>query len=194
VNAKRNAIDPMLPPLTEAFLITLFLDVACDTILAAHYGGDFYTADRTSDLVRIKHSELLKRAGISSHELGEFQDVVLPAYPAIREVIDSGQRSFKDFLRLLDNAERFREWVRGRNPDAKLAAEYVSELSAKEWMQSVPAKSVRYVLAAVAGLAGPVPGLILSAIDTFLLDRLAKGWRPSHFIETKLKPFLDTKK
>lgn len=193
VNAKRKAIDPTLPSLTEAGLVNLFLDAAGDTVLAAHYGGDFYTSDLTSDLVRVKHAELLKRAAISAHDLGEFQDVVLPEYPAIREVVDSGQRSFNDFLKLLDSAERFRGWVRGVNPDAKLAAEYVSAVSAEQWMSSVPAKVVRYVLVTAAGLS-PVAGAIAGAIDTFLLDKLIKGWRPSHFIDTKLKPFLDVDK
>jgi len=50
---------------------------------------------------------------------------------------------------------------------------------------------MRYVLGLVLGQF-PVVGEVYSAADTFLLDKLGNGWRPSHFVDTKLKPFLDT--
>jgi len=38
---------------------------------------------------------------------------------------------------------------------------------------------------------GLAVGAASSAADTFLLDKLLKGWRPNHFVDGKLKPFLD---
>jgi hypothetical protein len=50
---------------------------------------------------------------------------------------------------------------------------------------------------AVSTFTSPVVGAVaataLSAGDAFLLDKLLKGWKPSHFIEGPLKQFLREK-
>lgn len=190
VNARRKLLDGGLNPITEADLACAFLDASCDTVLAAHYGGEFYTSDVSSDVVRLRYAELLKRAGISAAELAALKDVALPDYPTIRETINGRVRTFDEFLILLDKSQKFREWIQGLNPDAKVASEYVRDITAEGWMASVPAKLMRYALASVIGVAGLTPGLVAGAVDSFLLDRIARGWRPSHFIDGKLKPFL----
>jgi hypothetical protein len=38
--------------------------------------------------------------------------------------------------------------------------------------------------------AGTIAATALSAGDTFLLDKLLKGWKPNHFIEGPLRQFL----
>jgi len=88
---------------------------------------------------------------------------------------------------LLDESQKFREWIQGLNPDAKLTAEYVRDITAKGWMASLPAKMIRYVLASALGMASPAAGLAVGVVDSFLLDRIANGWRPSHFVEGTLK-------
>jgi len=97
VNARRRKLNPALDPITEAHLASSFLDATGDTLLAAHYGGEFYTSAMTSDVVRIRYGELLKRAGISAAELTELKDVVLADYPTIREVINARARTFDEF-------------------------------------------------------------------------------------------------
>jgi len=37
----------------------------------------------------------------------------------------------------------------------------------------------------------PISGIAASASNTFLIEKLFGGWRPSHFIDQKLKPFVD---
>jgi hypothetical protein len=63
----------------------------------------------------------------------------------------------------------------------------------------LPAKSVRWLLFNAAGLAlaavtspaaGAAVGVGLSAADTFLLDKLLKGWKPNQFVEGPLKEFI----
>ena len=118
---------------------------------------------------------------------------VLADYPTIQEVIDARVRTFDEFLILLDKSQRFRDWIQGVNPDAKLPAEYVREIAAEGWMASVPAKMMRYALTSALGIAAPIAGLAAGAVDSFLLDRIIGGWRPSHFVEGTLKPFLREK-
>lgn len=152
-----------------------------------------------SDILQIKYAELLRRSGISVAGLQQFQDVVLDAYPTLREVIDTRGRSFDELLKLVDkSAGKFRRWIHNASPDANLVREYFKEVTQEGWISGLPAKAVRYVLGQAVSIAGlamtPIAGLLagaaFSASDTFFLERVIKGWRPSHFIEGNLRPFL----
>jgi hypothetical protein len=186
-NARR---DPSLGQVTEGTLVIALLEATADVNIASLYGGDFYTSTMNSDLVRIRFKELLRRAGISAQQLQQFKDIVLPDYPAIREVINSGERSFQDFEKLLDRSEKFRSAVHQMSPDSTLVEEYFTQVLREGWISSLPAKGIRYVLCLLLGIKNPIAGAVASAADTFLLDKL-KGWRPNHFVDGKLRPFLD---
>lgn len=108
INAKRKSCDPMLNDVTPAGLITNVLQARADTVLAAHYGGEFYTSDLTSEIIRLRYGELLRRMGVEQQELREFREIVISDSPTIREVINSGERTFDEFLSLLDKSQRFR--------------------------------------------------------------------------------------
>jgi hypothetical protein len=118
------------------------------------------------------------------------QEIVLPDSPTIREVIDSGERSFDEFLSLLDKSHRFRDWIQGVNPDEKLVHAYFRDVTAEGWISKLPSKMLRYVLGSIVGAVSPGVGLGLSAVDSLFLEKILGGWRPSHFIEDELKPFL----
>ncbi len=191
-NARRKATDPTLEAVTEGHLMVALVDARGDTTIASHYGGDFYTSAVSSDIVRLRHAELLKRSGISAQELLQFKNIILRDYPTIREVINSGERTFDEFQRLLDKSDRFRQAIHSIEPDASLVEEYFREVTKEGWTSSLPVKAIRYVLALGVGVVNPAAGAVVSAADTFLLDKIGKGWRPSHFVDGKLKPFLDT--
>jgi hypothetical protein len=115
-------------------------------------------------------------------------------------VVDSGSRTFDEFLELLDkSSDRFRGWILNTSPNANLVSEYFKEVTKEGWIAKLPAKSVRYVLGQILNVAalamspvtGVAAGAAYSTADTLLLDKLFKGWRPSHFVDGKLKPFLD---
>lgn len=159
-------------------------------MFSSHYGGDFYTSEMASTIIRIKHDELLKRAGINTEELKEFNEIILDETPSLREVVNSGVRDFSEFLKLLDKSQKFREWTQGVNPDEKLVKAYFRDITSEGWVSGLPAKALRYVLGSVVTAVEPVLGTIGSAADTLVTEKLLGGWRPSHFIEKKLKPFL----
>lgn len=189
-NARRSSIAPELEAITESNILSGIFDARVDVALASHYGGDFYTSTVNSDIVRLRYAELLRRIGISRADLLQLQDVVLNDYPTIREVINSKQRSFDEFLHLLDRSEKFREWIHGIGPDAKLVPEYINQVTAEGWTSKLPVKIARYVIASVIGFVRPIEGLVIAAADMFLLERIAGGWSPNHFVDGRLKPFL----
>jgi hypothetical protein len=189
-NKRRNAVDPSLGQVTQSSLLVSFLEAAADTQIAAFYGSDFRTSEASSEIIRIRFKELLRRTDISADQINQFNEIVLNNYPTIREVIDSGERSFDEFEALLDRSDRFRRSLDKLSPDTNLVREYFAEVSREGWISSLPAKLARYVVGLGAGAAGSfATGAAASAADTFLLDKL-KGWRPNHFVDKRVKPFL----
>jgi hypothetical protein len=171
------------------------LESRAEVTLASFYGGDFYSSALTSQIVRLRHGELLRRTAMSQSQLQEFSEIVIADCPSIRDTINSEQTDFLDFLKLLDKAQKFRTWVAGLGPDEKLVTEYLNEISAKGWLEKMPTRILRYVIGSVAGtVLSPIAALGLSAADSFMVDKIAGGWRPSHFIDNKLKPFLNEPK
>jgi hypothetical protein len=188
-NARRKQINPALENFTEGNLLVALLDANADVNIASLYGGDFYTSSVNSAIVQIRFAELLRRTGISNTQLHQFRDIALADYPTIREVINSKERSFQEFEKLLDQSAKFRRSVHQMGPDANLVEQYFKEVMREGWISSLPVKGIRYVLG-LAIDAIPIAGKVWSAADELLVDKL-KGWRPNHFVDGKLKPFLD---
>ncbi len=193
INMRRAAMTPALEPLTPAALLNLVLESRADMHLAAYYGGDFTTTAPNSALVRWRQAHLLDRTNLNREEKENFSEIILPDYPSVREVIDSGERSFTEFLKLLDKAQKFKVWLAKANPDQKLVGQYIEALKADTWTEKTPIKTLRYVVSLGAGLVDPTLGVIAGVADAFVLDRYLKGWRPNHFVDSRLKPFVAQK-
>lgn len=128
-----------------------------------------------------------------------FQEVVVEKLPTIREVVNTGRRTFRDVIRLVEKGQRFQEWLVKHGNDKDLRSSYCQDVSRVDWADKLPPKSVRWLIVSAATTAlgfigGPVAGTAaataLSAADFFLLDKMLKGWKLNHFIEGPLKQFL----
>lgn len=190
INDWRSNATPKLDPITPANLLSGILDARADLALASFYGGDFTTSSAVSSVIRLRHTELLRRTGINTDSLNQFHDINFPDCPSLREVIDSKERSFNDFLRLLDKSNRFKDWMTRVSPDEGLVRSYLRDITATGWVEKLPTKSLRYVLTTGIGSIDPIVGALSSAGDTFLVNKILGGWRPNHFIENRLSPFL----
>jgi hypothetical protein len=120
---------------------------------------------------------------------------------AIAQAVNNRQRSFADVLELVQQAQKFKDWLRKQGPSADLSEEYCREVSRLDWADKLPPKAVRWLLVNVAGLAigavsSPTAAVLtslgISAADAFFLDKLLRGWRPNQFIEGPLKSFIRT--
>lgn len=191
LNAVAKSRNQNFDAIGPAHILTHVLDARADTALAAHYGGEFYTSESSSITIRARYRELLQRIGLDKEELREFKEIVIPDMPSVREALNSGGRTFDEFLSLLDKSQKFREWVHGINPDEKVVQAYLRETVSQGWFSKLPSKMVRYVLASLVGAVSPPAGYAAAAADTFLLEKIFSGWRPNHFVDGRLKPFLD---
>lgn len=189
INARRASF-PQVEPLTIAFLLSQIQDACADLALSAFYGGDFVTSSLLSEVVRLRHEALLRRASINSEARDQFINVVLPDTPTLAEVIDKGERTFSEFLLLLDRSERFKHWLKTINPDEGIVRTYMQDISSESWVQKLPVKSVRYMITLALDNTNPVAGLLAGFADNFVVEKLLGGWRPNHFVSSKLGPFI----
>ena len=193
INARRAAAHPAADPLSPALLLNHLLEARADLALASFYGGDFVTSELTSSIVKLRCDDLFRRAQLNTEQRSMFQEVTLPDYPSLREVIDSGQRTFREFLLLLDKSTRFKEWLQTTSVDEGLVRSYMTAMSSHGWIQSTKAKTVRYVITTLLSGDNPITAAAVSAMDALICDKLLSGWRPNHFVEKRLSPFLDAR-
>jgi hypothetical protein len=193
---------PSHSTLTSEYILGHIIDARSDSYFASNYMAEIITTPIYSEIIRLKHFEFLKRRELNSAELDIFQENFLPDVPTLREAINSGACSISDFLKLLDHAERFRQWIHGTNTDAGLVSSYYKAATEKTWADRLPTKSVRFFVAAGLGLAadvalptgiGTAAGLTFGAADSLYLDRIIKGWRPNQFIDGAYRSFLEKK-
>jgi len=175
--------------ITPAYLLSWILSARMDATMAADYMAEIVTKDEVSQLIRLKISALVKKRDKSLREIDLFQETVLNDCRKVREAINAGERTFAEFMPVLEKAARFKSWLANQNPDANLLAEYYKAVTANGPMDSLPGKTVRYIFVSLAGIASPILGTALGAADEFLADKLLKGWRPNHFIEGSLREF-----
>lgn len=192
INQRRAQSMPGIEPLTIANLLTKILEARADLALASFYGGDFVTSAATSSIIQVRYAELLKRTKINIDSMSQFTEVVLPDAPSLAEIIDSGERSFDDFLILLDRAARFKDWLKTVNPDEGLIRTYMHDVSSESWIQRLPAKSIRYLFTLALDTTNPAVGMISGLVDNFIVEKLLSGWRPNHFVSGKLAPFVNS--
>lgn len=191
-NLIRSRRVPALGELTQAYLLNEILMARSDLMLASHYGSDFKTSNVGSEILDLRYGELMKRSGIHETQLNEFQTVVVNQGRSLKEVIDHGERSFTEFLALLDKATLFKNWSSGVHPDSSMVAEYLKEAANQGWIGSLPAKVLRYVIGGVIDAKLPGASKAFGVADAFLIDKFMKGWRPNHFVEKRLKPFVNS--
>jgi hypothetical protein len=177
-------VSPSHSSLSPAFLLTHIVDARLDSYFGAHYMAEIVTTPIFSDIKRLRHFDFLRRRENNVDQISLFHEAALPDVPTIREVINSGDRTIADYLRLLDNAERFRSWLQTTNPDAGLIRNYYLAATEKTWADKLPTKSIRFVFATGLGVLadlvlptglGTASGVTVGAADSLYLDRLLKG-------------------
>lgn len=108
----------------------------------------------------------------------------------------AGSLQFAAVVKLLDAADKFRHWLHQQPADGNLVSAYYREVVKDSWVEKLPSKSVRWGLftlagmlidANVGGVIGTTAGVAVSAVDSFLLDKLIKGWKPHQFIEGEFR-------
>ena len=149
----------------------------------------------TMVVLRAKVRTLVAAREKSSAQAADFQDLLLESH-AVGEAINSGRRTFAEFVHLLDVARPFKKWLADISPNTRVAGEYLRAVEAKTWLGSEPGKVFRWaalsVAGVVAGLYGDpgIAGAALSALDAAYAEKLGSGWRPNQFVTGPMRSFV----
>jgi hypothetical protein len=185
--------------LSIPYLLCHIADTRRDLIVGSRLQSEFAVAPARALVASHKWAEILSSAGRGTKVAEMFQETVVDDVPSVRDVVNSGKKTFRDVARLVRQAEKFKEWLRKQGGTEDLRGSYCKEVAHLDWADKLPPKSLRFLMMTAAGLVvsaatSPVVGAVattaLSAGDAFLLDKLLKGWKPNHFIEGPLKRFL----
>jgi hypothetical protein len=186
--------------LTEAYILALLQGAYEATYFAGTLNSEI-AVDPIEKVVQAKAVEaIVRRYTHSETQIESFVDLTLTDAHAIREAVNSGAVSFASVVKLLDSADKFRHWLREQPADAALLRAYYQETIKDSWAVKLPTKSTRWGIFTGLGLAvdvlvtgglGTAAGLAVSAVDTFLADKLIKGWKPHQFVEGDLRSLFD---
>ncbi|MDQ5822782.1 MAG: hypothetical protein M3441_01045 [Chloroflexota bacterium] len=196
-NIESNIDFSMLPeqfaPESLAFIL---LAAQQDTYYAAMHSSEVVTEPLMDVVHRSTIQTILQSRGASDAQIEYFQDFYLADAHAIAEAVKSGGRSFKDVIKLRSKSAPFRSWMADKPFDANLVKDYYREVSKARFFDKLPGKGLRWSIFTGGGIAldavtgVPVVSLGLGLFDTFVLDRLRGGWKPSHFVEKELRRFV----
>lgn len=185
--------------ITPSSLIMNILETRGDMHLASYLNSDISTTGVHTELMKIKFLDIYQKSQNNLKELFQFNDFILSNGHAIREVINTGERNYNDFLKVLDKADRFRDWLKDIEDDKSIIKEYYEAVTSETWINKLPSKAMRWSFFTGAGLLidflatggiSTLIGLGVSAGDAFFLDKIIKGWKPNVFIESNLKKFV----
>ncbi len=196
-------VPPEHSSITEAYILSLFQGAYETTFFAALFNTEVAVHPIERAVQANAVESVVERYLHSDNQIEKFFDLTLSGVHAIREAVNSGVVSFYSIVKLLDSADKFRHWLQQQPPAADLVRAYYQETVKDSWIEKLPCKSIRWGVFTGIGLTvdafgggglGTATGVTVSAIDSFLVDKLIKGWKPHQFVEGDLKSLINTTK
>lgn len=173
-----------------------------DIHIASHFNSEIADKPIYSSIIQDRFNSIFDKFEKSEKGIAGFQEVILPDYKPIGATLRNKEKPFKEFIEILDKADKFRGWLDKVGDDKNIIAEYHKAVTTETWADKLPTKGVRFAVFTTAGIVldalitggiGTIAGVALGAGDTFVIDKLIKGWKPNQFIDDELKEFLPEK-
>jgi hypothetical protein len=190
---------PDAQQLTPARILIDVFDAGVDLRTAATMNSEIAATPETSALAQLRISQLLDHSSTNNSQLQSFQDFVYDDGRAIRQAVNARHRNFDEVLSVASKAKKIRQWVSEQPDNTDLAKSYLREVSKLDWIDNLPVRSLRWALfnlgpACLEAFGVQVPKLapVVGSIgDSFLIDKLARGWKPNQFVEGPLREFVE---
>ena len=189
--------------ITPALILSHILDTETELYFASSQLSELASSSLSSKLGEQKIDYLISKSKSSSEKLMNFTGFVFKDAKAVREAVNSNVINVDDLVALLIKSKRFKQWLVGIAPDEDLIKQYHEEVTRKTFIDRLPGKAIRWgifvgagigVSAGVSATLGPIigkaAGITLSALNTFYLDKLIRGWKPNQFIEGDVKKII----
>jgi hypothetical protein len=192
-------IPPTHSSLSPAYLLAHLLSVKADLHFAARFDSEIAIDDVNALVIRNHFGRILERLQRSGDAAALFQEFVFDGSRAIAEAVRSGTCSLKELLPILPKVQRFKAWLQTEGAQRDIVKAYFREALEPTWIDKLPTKSVRWFFFTAAGISfdalgaggvGTAVGVGLGAFDTFVLDKLLRGWKPNQFVDDYLRKLL----
>lgn len=193
-------VSPQHSTLTSAHLFSQLLTVEKELYFSSQNLSELASSQLSADLATQKIDYVINKSKKSSESLAHFNGFIFDDSKSIREAVNSGKVEITELVEVVLKASDFKKWIAGINPDQDLIKNYYQEVTKETVVDKLPGKSVRWGVFTGLGLAadavatgglGTATGLALGALDTFYIDKLITGWKPSQFIDEELKTLID---
>lgn len=170
-----------------------------DMQVAVNNNSEIFTTSNNSKIINLKFENIFEKAQINRDAINKFQRIALPNYKNLALVMNEGSKTYKDLIKLLEKAEKFKEWKKDLSNESDFIEEYSKAIEKETWLEKAPSKIGRFtifegigILAEIlgAGGIGTFAATSLSAADTFFLDKLIRKWKPNQFIREDFKKFV----
>jgi hypothetical protein len=181
--------------ITPAYLLSLIQSMQEELYFAGQLDSEIAVSALSREMHTQTLNSILNRRFKSEKQIEAFANLTLDSGHAIREAVNSGKVQFSDVVKLLDKADKFREWLEQQPSDEDLIKRYYHAIIENSWVEKLPGKATKWGIftsaafvidMTVAGGVGTSVGVALGMFDTFLFDRIAGGWKPHHFVEGEL--------
>lgn len=139
----------------------------------------------------------LKSISEFSHEYGKGVDALNKieydkGFPNLGKLFVDNVIGLNEILKLRESFQGkiFRYWAQNSKYEEKLMRQEVMNLVHNVLGNSI-SNTIRMFACNLVGLAGFLPGVISSSIDSFILGKVANGWHPNFFLDDKVKSLID---
>jgi hypothetical protein len=189
--------------ISPAYLLSLFQGTQEELYFAGQLNSEVAVSALNREIHAQTIDSILNRRFKSEVQIEAFCALTLDSGHAIREAVNSEKVPFAKVVRLLDKADKFREWIEKQPADEDLIKSYYHAIIEDSWVEKLPAKTTRWSVFTGAGLAidmvgagglGTSIGVALGAFDTFVFDKIIGGWKPHQFVESELSELFTKRK
>src|ERR1700693_3228563 len=115
-------------------------DTRRELIVGSRLESEFAVAPARVVVASCKFAEIMSIANKGGPVLNAFQETVIDDLPSIREVVNSGRKTFRDVVELVNKSEQFKAWLRKQGGTEDLRKAYCQEVAHIDWADKLPPK------------------------------------------------------
>lgn len=113
-------------------------------------------------------------------------------FPDLGELFVDKIVNLDDLLQIRNNfnGKLFRYWAKMTNYEEGVMRQEIMN-SVNNVLGSKCMQPIRMLACNLIGIGGFLPGITASAFDSYVLDKVFKGWHPNFFLDNELKKMID---
>ena len=163
---------------------------AQDCYLASEIESELITNSRWGEVYKQRMNEAINRTIRSQDNIDRFKKTSSVEFLSPGTALMEGRLSPKEILDELTSqeCEKFKDWLSKLPTDAELSYEYnqaLKESFKQKWSIKVGRTIVQIGLGAIP-IIGQILSPVVSILDTFVGDKIGKGWSPILFVDKVL--------